>query len=458
MKFSRIVMIIVVFAGGPALAGAEADWEGMSLWQDPEFQKRFLADYGTRAEVEPGVTIVEKEMLEKIIAVVGQPNGLERATVMLSRAIKPSNSAVFDFTLAGFYFQSGETELALKWYRRAIDKHPAFLRAHKNLGQALVKRGKYRQALPSLTRAIELGAVDGVTYGLLGFAFLMTERFASAESAYRQAVMLQPAVKDWKLGLARSLFKQRCYGEASTLCAEMLAKEPLNADFWLLQANAYLGLKQPMKAAANYEYLALMGEGTAASMNMLGDIYVNEGLVDMAGDAYTRALKLEAEGSPTRALRNADVLAARGGHKEAEQLAAEIRHTFGDRLADEDRKRLLKLAARMAASQGDAQAKHVALLEEIIALDPLDGEALILLGQHYSQAGNVEKACFLFERAEGIEAHAPMAFLRHAQALVRDQQYANAIPLLKRSQELRPRDDIAAYLEQVQRAARTLNN
>ena len=86
-------------------------------------------------------------------------------------------------------------------------------------------------------------------------------------------------------------------------------------------------------------------------------------------------------------------------------------------------------------------------------LDPLDGETLILLGQHYA-ATNVEKAVFYFERAEGVEKTEADARLRHAQVLVRNGKYQEALPLLKRALELKPREDVQRYAEQVERAAR----
>ena len=38
-----------------------------------------------------------------------------------------------------------------------------------------------------------------------------------------------------------------------------------------------------------------------------------------------------------------------------------------------------------------------AVLEQIVALDPLDGEALILLGQHYARIEQPERAIFYYE-------------------------------------------------------------
>jgi hypothetical protein len=39
--------------------------------------------------------------------------------------------------------------------------------------------------------------------------------------------------------------------------------------------------------------------------------------------------------------------------------------------------------------------------------------------------------------------------------MVNQSRFAEAVPLLKKAQEIEPRDDVARYLEQVERAARS---
>lgn len=429
----------------------------LSLWNNPAFQKRFMGIYGVNSEIEPRVTVVEKELLEKVMALMKRDKaGIVQARLMLAKAIGPTTSATLDFTLASIYSQQGYMTAAIRSYAKAIDKFPDFQRAHKSLGIARARAGNYEGAIKPLTRAIELGSNDGTTYGLLAYAYLMTEQCSAADGAYRLAMMLQPEVVDWKLGLARCLFKETKYDEAATLCGELIRRDPGRSDYWLLQANAYLGQKQPMRAAMDYEYLNQRGMLTPELLNSLGDIYVNEGLLDVAADVYIEALERAPQGGdPKRGLRNGEVLAARGAAADATRLLARIKVVFGDRLGLEERKRLLKLEARLAAASGEAGETQIALLNEIVSLDPLDGDALILLGQYFAAAKNVEKACFFFERAAGIEKVEAEARLRHAQLLVRNGRYADALPLLKRSQELRPRDDVARYIEQVERAAKS---
>jgi tetratricopeptide (TPR) repeat protein len=262
---------------------------------------------------------------------------------------------------------------------------------------------------------------------------------------------------DWKVGLAQCLFRQRKFSEAATLCGELIELDPETEKYWLLQANAYLGMAKPMKAAENYEYLDLNGKSTVKSLNTLGDIYVNEGLADMAADAYLRAMEKDESGKPDRFLRDAEILAARGAYAEAVGLLARLKEAFMGQFDREERKGVLKLEARLAAATGAAGDEQVALLEQIVEIDPLDGEALILLGQHHASEGAVEKAAFLFERAAGLEKFEAEACLRHGQCLVRNARYRDALPLLKRAYELRPREDLSRYMEQVERVARMEN-
>ncbi len=426
-------------------------------WRNETFVRQFLGSYGVQAEVEPRVTTVEKAELEKVAALMAQKGGLEKARAHLAPLVKPADTAVYDFTLGSIYFQQEQLHAAEQWYSRAVAKFPSFLRAHKNLGVVRVRLGDYAKAVESLTRAIELGAKDGVTFGLLGYAFLMLDEATPAETAYREAIMLQPALLDWKMGLARCLFKLRKYEEAAALCGELIARTPERSELWLLQANAFLGMKETTKAAENYEYLDLMGQATPQSLNALADIYVSEGLIDLAAETYLRAIEKDVHPAPDRILQKVELLLARGAYPAADRLSRRLKALPAERFNADERKRHLRLEARIAAARAPANPEAARILEEIILLDPLDGEALILLGQHYASVGDLEKAAFMFERAAGIGRYEAEASLRHAQCLVRAGRYQQAVPLLKRTQELRPREDVARYLEQVERLARSRN-
>src|SRR4029077_1453939 len=96
------------------------------------------------------------------------------------------------------------------------------------------------------------------------------------------------------------------------------------------------------------------------------------------------------------------ILAQRGATSQARALLGRCRSVYGDRLDAAGRKELLRQEARLAAAEG-ADGAALRVLQEIVALDPLDGEALLLLGQHYVRAGDLEQALFYYERADSLE-------------------------------------------------------
>jgi len=449
--------LLVVMSAVCGMASAD-EWieQPATFWKEPAFQQAFMGSYGMRAEIEPRVTVVEKGVMEKVMKLMGASGGNAKAVELLEKSTNAAASAVFDFTLANIHFQEDRLTNAAACYSSAIAKFPSFQRAYKNLGLIGIRLNDFDAAIGPLTKCIELGENDGLTYGLLAYAYSMTEQYVSSESAYRLAVMLQPKTLDWKMGLCRTLFKQQKYGEAIAMCDELLRREPGKADYLLLQANAYLGLKQPMKAAEIYELLDIAGKTPTAALQTLGDIYVNEGDVDQAADAYARAMAREENPDIARQLRNADVLVSRSAYSAASGLIRKIAERAGANLNDEQKKRMLKLEARLAVARNEAVEAQAKILEDIVVLDPLDGDALIMLGLFYAPT-NVEKAIFYYERAEGIEKVEADARLRHAQILAKNGKYQEALPLIKRSLELKPREDVQRYFEQVERAARLRN-
>jgi tetratricopeptide (TPR) repeat protein len=122
----------------------------------------------------------------------------------------------------------------------------------------------------------------------------------------------------------------------------------------------------------------------------------------------------------------------------------------------------MKTQARVEIAE-ESPAEAVRLLEQVHAANPLDGEAILLLADHYSRAGETERSIFYLERALKVSAVEADASLRLAQAMMKKSAAASdklkraealqrAIELLKRAQELKPRDAVGKYLADLERA------
>ena len=432
------------FADGP-VGGPE-----LALLQSPEFKRRFVESYLSETDIEPKLSQIEREQMPAIMELISADKTSE-AIGMIFQIRNSQTSAALDFTLANLFYQREQVDAAMENYKLAIEKHPKFRRAWKNMAMIHLREPNYPKALECLTKVIEFGGGDSMMFGLLGYCYSSLENHMSAESAFRMANMLDPKTLDWRMGMARCFFKQKRFADAAALCGTLMEEYPARTDLWLLQANAFIGMEQPMRAAENYEIADRMGASTADSLNMLGDIYINAELYEAAASAYLRAL--DKKSGPSRSMRAARIMTARGALQESKRLLDRVQTLIPSDASGQERKDLLKLRARLAIAEGSGKGEEVAILREIVELDPLDGEALMLLGQNSQRSGDPDKAAFYFEQAASIEAFEADAKVRHAQLLVSQGRYAEALPMLRRAQQLKPRENIQAYLEQIERIA-----
>ncbi len=196
-----------------------------------------------------------------------------------------------------------------------------------------------------------------------------------------------------------------------------------------------------------------MGKASVANLMLLGDIYLADNAPDVALPLYLEGIEKDGGHHVTRSLRAADILTSRGAWDEADTLFKKIRAISGADLASEDEMKLLKLESKRAMATGAGE-QAIQTLEKIIEKNPLDGEALLMAGDYYAQNGQREKAEFRYETAEKISGFEADAWVKHAQLLVQSQHYTQAVELLRKAQQLKPRAYVQTYLEKVELVAR----
>lgn len=422
-----------------------------TMWNDPEFVNSFTASYGVLSGFEPEISDPEKEVLRSLLNTI--KSNPSAAISALEPQIQPSTSAAFDFILANLYFQKGNLGKAEQYYRNCVRKYPNFRRAHKNLGLVLVQAGKISEARPAISKALELGVIDGRSYGLLGYSYMTDQLYYPAEAAYRQAILMQPKVRDWKTGLARCLVETQNYQGAIALFDTLIKQELDNADFWLLQANAYLGMGDTVAASKNIEVVRRMGKAEVASLTMLGDIYMNNNARGLALGAYLDALKKSGDKNSEALMRAARLMTLSANYEEASKLISAMRSQFGGNLSGDDDLKLLTLEAKIARANGDDEGAMGSLLK-IVERDGLNGEALIELADIYASKGDLDRALNRYEQAQLIGKYERQALIAHAQTLIRNNEYRDALVLLKRALNLKSDEYLEEYVRRIERVAR----
>ena len=425
---------------------------GAALWKDPEFVKSFIGSYAFLIGYEPKISDQEKDVLRSLVDLIkANP---QAAITQLRPQIKAGSSAAFDFILANLYFQEGKLTEAEKFYKNAVQKYPNFRRAYKNLGLVQVQAGNFKDAIPSISRALELGEVDGRAYGLLAYGYLTEGKYYPAEAAYRQAILIQPNQKDWKIGLARCLLETERYNEAVSLFDTLLQDEPDNSDYWLLQSNAYIGNERSLRAAQNLEVVRRMGKAELSTLTLLGDIYMNNMIPELALSAYLSAVEMAEPKDVKALLRAANILTRSTNFEQAANLISDIRERTDISLSPEQDLELLNQEAKIARAEGD-EAAAVEILNKIVERDALNGEAIIELANYYADKDMLPEAINRYEQAAKINAFERQALIAHGQTLVRKAQYRKALPLLKRALQLETEPNLEDYTARVERAAKS---
>ncbi|MEM1222623.1 MAG: tetratricopeptide repeat protein [Verrucomicrobiota bacterium] len=446
----NLLTFIAVFANAIS-AQAPVSNPGANLWDDEAFVKSFLGSYGFLAGYEPPISEEEKEALRSLIDLMKvSPTA---AAQQLEPQINAETSAAFDFILANLYFQDSNLTKAERYYKTAIKKYPDFRRAWKNLGLVQVQGGDYESAIATISKAMDLGEVDGRAYGLLGYGYLTQERYYPAEVAYRQAILMQPEVKDWKVGLARCLLETSRYPDSIAIFDSLIKDEPSNSDYWLLQSNAYISSGKPLRAANNIEVVRRLGKADISILTLLGDIYMNNESPDLALDAYLGAVDIAGKESMDALVRAADLFTRSGNYDQAARMIETTRSKFDSNLDNTTELKLLTFEAKIARATGNDEAA-AELLNKIVERDALNGEAIIELANHYADSGDMAKAINRFEQAQKIEAFERPALVAHAQALVRSGEYEDAIPLLRRALKLKSDNNLEEFTLRVERAVR----
>lgn len=407
----------------------------------------------------PTVSSTERETLQQVIALM-DTGSLDAAVNFLRPNVTPESSAALDFYLATLYYNDNQFEPAKRYFRSAIEKFPNFLSAHRTLGLLEARQDDLPEAEKHLTRAIELGDRDPTAYGVLGFIYQQTGRLVSAEAAYRNAMILMPGNEDWKVNLASVLLEEGKYDEAAALFEQLIQSDPSDERFWLAQSNAFLQMEEYARAVQNIEIVHEMGKAKADVLRQLGNLYLNLDAPEVATEAFMASIEEAPEGDPGDPIDTASFLVRYGSYTEADQLLGKVQEVYGERLTEQHQLDVLTLRSRIELAQGNAE-EAVPILEEILNRDPLQGQALLTLANHFSNSERpeeVKQADLYFERATELDAEPEFlaeAHLRYGIFLVRQDEYQKALEQLRLANSFEEDDYIRDYIRQVEQIRRS---
>jgi tetratricopeptide (TPR) repeat protein len=99
------------------------------------------------------------------------------------------------FVKAQQYTESAKPVEAMQQLRKAIALDPNWRDAHLNLGTALVRAGRYEEALAELEQCIRIGPPSAMVYTNYAAALATLLRAAEAEKAVREAIRIDTSFR-----------------------------------------------------------------------------------------------------------------------------------------------------------------------------------------------------------------------------------------------------------------------
>jgi len=466
--------LIILLAIGTQLLSAQGIIPPANLFKDPKFVRDFVGSYGFLSDVEPKVSADEQAVLN-VVRGMFEESKFRDAEAEIARFIKETEnptdpkktpaeiSPAMVFVLGNLYFQADRTDEARRAFLEAIRRFPRFRRAHTNLAYLYISRNKTDEAMPMLQKAIELGENSPRAYGLLGYCHLLKKNAVAAEHAYRQAYLLDPASRDWKLGLTQALMAQDNFAEAASLLDTMILENPNDRQLWLQQTSAYLSMDRKLDAAINLEVLQLKGIADENNLNLLGNLYMEQGEAQLALYAYLAAIDKSSSFNVNRALKSARILSDYGFPDKAQDFLDKIRLKLGTAPAKQDQIAFLLTEVRVAQAKNNHDQAGTGLAM-LIDLDPANGEVLLEFARHLDlrsrdetdpdkDAKFVQEAKTNYQLALKYSNVAYQANLGLGQMLVRERRYPEALPYLQAALNAKKSESLEQYIRRVRRAA-----
>lgn len=444
------------------------------LFHQPGFAKDFVGSYGILSDVEPEVSDAEQLLLSRLQTLFAASK-FQEAEEELVRFIKETKnptdsklqpgeiSPALVFVLGNLYFQSERQQEAERAFQEAIRRFPKFRRAHTNLGFLFVTNNRIDEALAAFQKSIELGEKSPRVMGMLGYCYLMKQNALAAENAYRQAYLIDPNARDWKLGLAQSLLMLEKYEDAASMFDVLLKENQNDRQLWMRQTSAYMAMEKFDQAIINLEMMRLLKIADEKNLVLLGNIYIDQSQPRLALSAYSEALHLSQKFDATQALKCARILNDTGNPKEATEMVQKIREKAGNQLAPADRVALDLVEVKIARNSNQNELVGE-ILNRLLAQNPTNPEILLELAKFHDQNAKNEsnedalrkhigeaKTNYLLAMQYDTTAYA--ANLGYGQLLIRDNRALDALPYIEKALSLKKSESLEQYASRVRRAA-----
>jgi tetratricopeptide (TPR) repeat protein len=335
-------------------------------------------------------------------------------------------SAAILYVIGHSYFSLERYLPAETAFRLALQGAPGHTRAHESLGMLYLRTERYADARTHLARAVELGRNTALVHSALGYLDVRTHHYSAAAADFVRALVLEPDDRGAQRGLLLALTETREFDKARALVEQLLRAEPDDRDLWLYRARIALSSDDERASAlASLETALRLGDDSVENRRACFELQMESGNV-ARGVELLRGLRARELPFPLvdQAL---GWLANESEWDRFRELLGSVDRAALDGV---EQSRLLTRRAALAAHDGNRRAAGTAL-EEALALDPSNADALMALGQTYRADRDYGRAELVLRRASDYPATRENALVARSEVAIDQENFDGALMLLR---------------------------
>lgn len=191
---------------------------------------------------------------------------------------------------------------ALPHYQTAVQLEPDYVDAQSNLAHVLVMLGRATEAVPHAEMAVRTHPDAPEVWTNYGLALAHTDRLRDAIAAFERALQLSPTAVDARYDLGNVYYQLREYTTAIAQYEQALQVQPGRHDARFNLAYALLRLNRPEDALAQFETLLQQDPNDAGAHIEVGNILAHFGRIADATAHFQAALQLQPDNATAREL------------------------------------------------------------------------------------------------------------------------------------------------------------
>ncbi|MBI3252345.1 MAG: tetratricopeptide repeat protein [Candidatus Omnitrophica bacterium] len=279
--------------------------------------------------------------------------------VFLTAFYRFSHRADIAYSKGRDYSSKGDFEKAAPLYEETLDAEPSRVEARLSLAEILSWQGRYDESIAQYQKVLDAEPDNERARQKLAGVYLWAGRLQEAEDAFKNLLKDHPGDAEIRASLGEVLIRRKRYDEAiETLEQGLSVKPDANLEFLRAEALYFSGKSGPAEEA------------------------MRRALEEDPGNSKAKALLAE--------------MAANGGRTE------EARALYGDLLANGKKwsaasRNILKRNIAKTYLMDREYEKAEVLLKEVLAENPSDTAAKLMLARAYHYSGKTEESKELAE-------------------------------------------------------------